>query len=154
MSPQIETVDVVRRKLVELEEALEMPLVAGELVAWTTRVAKSAQTMHALLTDRLAQAHGADFDEIGAQDPDMSTCVENMRTEDSAIRNEFEPFLELANSVSVAVTQVEPDELTVAKARQRLIDVGLALVLRIRKQEAAVRTWYMEAFQRDRGVGD
>ena len=154
MSPQIETVDVVRRKLVELEEALEMPLVAGELDAWTTRVAKSAQTMHALLTDRLAQAHGADFDEISAQDPDMSTCVENMRTEDTAIRNEFEPFLELANSLSMAVTQVEPDELTLGKARQRLIDVGLALVLRIRKQEAAVRTWYMEAFQRDRGVGD
>jgi hypothetical protein len=45
-------------------------------------------------------------------------------------------------------------EESLEKARQLLVDQGLALVLRIRKQEAAARTWYVEAFQRDRGVGD
>jgi hypothetical protein len=62
--------------------------------------------------------------------------------------------LELASNISVAAAKVEPDELTLAKARDHLVERGLSLVLRIRKQEAAVKTWYLEAFQRDRGVGD
>ncbi|MCE9554024.1 MAG: hypothetical protein K8T91_11700 [Planctomycetes bacterium] len=154
MSPSTQIVDVVRKRLIDLEEALEMPLVAGELTAWTSRVAGAARIVHSLLTEHLAQAHRDDYAEIAEQDLEMATCVDNMKAEDAAIRLEFERFMELAGNVAVAATRAEPDELILEKAREHLVDHGLALVLRIRKQEAAVRTWYIEAFQRDRGVGD
>jgi len=154
MSSSPHVVDVIKKRLAELEEALELPLVAGELTVWTARVAQAARIVHSILTDPLAQAHREDFAEIAEQDLEMATCVDNMRAEDAAIRLEFERFRELADNVASAAGRVEPDELTLDKARTHLIDHGLALVLRIRKQEAAVRTWYLEAFQRDRGVGD
>jgi hypothetical protein len=154
MSPSPPIVDTVRKQLAELEEALELPLVAGELTAWTSRVANAARIVHSLLTEHLARAHGEDFAAIVEQDLEMATCIENMKAEDAAIRLEFERFMELARNVAAAATRAEPDELILEKAREHLVDHGLALVLRIRKQEAAVRTWYIEAFQRDRGVGD
>ena len=35
-----------------------------------------------------------------------------------------------------------------------IVDEGLALVIRVRKQERALSTWLAEAFHRDTGVGD
>lgn len=154
MSPSTQIVDVIKKRLAELEDALELPLVPGELTAWTAKVANAARGVHGLLTEHLAQAHREDFTEIADQNLEMATCVDTMKGEDAAIRREFERFKELADNVAAAATRAEPDELTLEKARTHLIDHGLALVLRTRKQEAAVRTWYMEAFQRDRGVGD
>jgi hypothetical protein len=37
---------------------------------------------------------------------------------------------------------------------QDLIDAGLKLVIRVRTQEQAIRTWFLEAFDRDRGTAD
>jgi hypothetical protein len=148
------TADVIRQKLVDLEDALELPQVAGELIGWTARVAASVDDVRNLLTAHLASAHRADYAEMINQDPELSTCVENLKAEDAAIRREFDRVWELATSLAAAAVRVEPDELTLAKARNRLVTDGLAVILRIRKQEAAVRTWYIEAFQRDRGVGD
>lgn len=154
MSPSTQIVDIFRKKLADLEEALEVPLVAGELTAWTSRVANSARIVHSVLTEHLAQAHREDFATMAQQDLEMATCIDNMKAEDATIRLESEHFMELASNVAAAATRAEPDELALEKAREHLVDRGLALVLRIRKQEAAVRTWYIEAFQRDRGVGD
>lgn len=154
MSPSTESKDLVQRKLADLEESLILPVVAGELPTWTARVAKAAQDVHVLLTAHLARAHREDFAEIAEQDLELATQIDNMKGEDAAIRVEFSRFLELANNVAQAAAEVEPDELTLEKAQEHLVEKGLNLVLRIRKQEAAVRTWYVEAFTRDRGVGD
>jgi len=35
-----------------------------------------------------------------------------------------------------------------------LVDDGIEFITRMRKQEAAVQAWFVEAFTRDRGVAD
>lgn len=154
MTGTTQSTDAIHQRLADLEEALEMPAVAGELPHWTARAANAARVVHSLLNEHLAKAHREDFAEIARQDLEMAACIDKMKAEDKTIRLEFERFMELAKNVAAAAARVEPDELTMAKAVRHLVDTGLALVLRIRKQEAAVRTWYIEAFQRDRGVGD
>jgi hypothetical protein len=37
---------------------------------------------------------------------------------------------------------------------KKLVDQGMALVTQIRKQEVAIQTWFIEAFNRDRGSVD
>jgi hypothetical protein len=154
MSTFTHSADLVRRKLADLEEALELPVVAGELPLWAARAANAAQEVHILLTAYLAQAHREDFAAIAEQDLELAAKIDTMKGEDAAIRRDFDSFWELARNVAKAAVEVEPDELTLEKAQEHMVEKGLRLVLRIRKQEAEVRTWYVEAFTRDRGVGD
>jgi hypothetical protein len=46
----------------------------------------------------------------------------------------------------------EPDEEKVSGHVKSLVDAGVELVTNVRKQEAAVQTWFVKAFTRDRGV--
>ncbi len=55
---------------------------------------------------------------------------------------------------SLRAPEVEPDEGQANNHVQALIDEAMAFIMRARKQEVAVQTWYVEAFNRERGGGD
>jgi hypothetical protein len=80
--------------------------------------------------------------------------VEQLQAEDKAILEECDALDQMVARTTSHAPKLEPDE---EKARQHtkvLTDAGIALVTRVRKQETALQTWYVEAFNRDRGAVD
>lgn len=136
------------------ETCLLSPVVAGELVSWAQA---AQQAMQELLTHerlQLAAVHQQEFAEIARQDPDLSTRVEQLQDEDGLIGQELLETQQQLNDLVAAAEAAEPDELRVETLRARVEERGLSIVLRIRRQEAAARTWLVESFQRDRGDVD
>ena len=77
-----------------------------------------------------------------------------MSAEDDAIEQQRELFSTVVHRVTQHVPKLEPDEEKAQKHTKTLVDDGTAFLTRVRKQEAAVQTWYVEAFNRDRGAVD
>jgi hypothetical protein len=67
---------------------------------------------------------------------------------------EAEQRFKMVSQLSKRSERLEPDEGHARRALETIVDGGLKLVIRIRKQEVAISTWLMEAFDRDRGVAD
>jgi hypothetical protein len=65
----------------------------------------------------------------------------------STVERQAEQFVTSVDETALAGQQFQP-------MRERLVNDGLSLVLRARRQRAAVDTWHGEALQRDNGVGD
>lgn len=140
--------------LAQLEAALEMPVVPGELSEWTEKANAAANELQELLPNYVRQIHQREFDEIIAQDPSLASRVEDLRAEDREILCEFSAFQQSLHALVGAAETVEPNEARLDPRVERLAMRGLELVIRIRRQEAAASTWLVEAFQRDRGVAD
>ena len=98
--------------------------------------------------------HPRQFDEISKQDPELLPRIELLKAEDDAIEQQREQFSSVMNRVSEHAPKLEPDEEKAQKHTKTLVDDGTAFLTRVRKQEAAVQTWYVEAFNRDGGAVD
>lgn len=148
--------------LAALEGCLESPVVPGELIGWTRQTHTAFETLRDLYVDQVGPAHRRQLAEIRDQDKEMSIRVANLSEEHEAILVEFE---RLGTLLQVYVNHVDPqsegadeplalEEDSLEDRRQSLVKEMLALVIRIRTHEKALRTWFVEAFQRDRGVAD
>jgi hypothetical protein len=98
--------------------------------------------------------HPRQFEEIAEQDQELLPQIERLKAEDEAIQCEHERIGQLVARDAQHVPKLEPDEGKAQKHVQNLIDEGIAFITRVRKQEVAVETWLVEAFNRDRGAGD
>lgn len=87
-------------------------------------------------------------------DQEMFKRVELLRQEDQAIAAELDGLGELIERLRLKTPVAEPNEARTDKEREALAERGLAFVMRLRKQEVAIDTWFGEAFNRDRGSGD
>jgi hypothetical protein len=115
-----------------------------------------------LYVDEIGPAHKRQLAEIRDQDQEMSVHVTKLSDEHEAILLEFE---RLGSLLQVFVDHVDdhaegadeiayPDGTLAKEGRQSLVQEMLAFVIRIRTHEKSLRTWFVEAFQRDRGVAD
>lgn len=138
----------------ELERCAESPFIPGELERWHAAVSESLQRFTPLLKEHAQTVHPAEFQNITDEDPELLQRVELMREEDREIECEAERLLEDAARLQPAVQRVEPDEARVETTLTRFANAMLGFVIRVRKQEIAVRTWLGEAFGRDRGTVD
>ena len=77
-----------------------------------------------------------------------------MIAEDAAIEQDREKLHHTVQRMAEHVPKLAPDEDKAVRHTAKLVDGGVALVARVRKQEVAVQTWYSEAFNRDRGAVD
>jgi hypothetical protein len=102
----------------------------------------------------LSQLHPQQFDEIAQQDQELFPQIEQLKAEDEAIAADLTRISNMVARDAEHVPKLEPDEGKAQKHVQNLIDAGLAFIIRVRKQEVAVETWLVEAFNRDRGAGD
>jgi hypothetical protein len=144
----------LRGALGEFEQRLEVPIVPGEMENWMRSVHESSCHVAAVLLQRVDHAHGAILREILREDTSLAARVEQLEEEDEGILARAAEIQRTAENLLVAAAKVEPHEGKLENTVRLFTEDALQLVLRIRKQEAALETWYQEAFLRDRGVVD
>jgi hypothetical protein len=98
--------------------------------------------------------HPRQFAEISDADPALLRQVELLRQEDVEIEQCRERLNQLVLQLAQHVAKFEPDEGRAQPYLKRLTEEGIAFVVRVRKQEVAVETWFAEAFHREHGGGD
>jgi hypothetical protein len=158
MSATEKTVDDLRARLMSLEQLLESPIVPGEMrVRFENVVDEFTCLSQEFITHRRI-SHEPQFNQIEEADAAMLARVDQLQEEDEYISDEIErlmcSFADLAKAVQMLEELPQNDEADLAGAVPALIGDALTLVIRIRMQENAIATWFVEAFQRDRGVAD
>jgi hypothetical protein len=144
----------LKTALASFETRLSTPIISGELAGWMGEVQKAWVGASSQIGASLSRLHPGQFEQIAQQDQEMFPQIERLKVEDEAIAAERERIGNMVLRDAQHVPKLEPDEGKAKKHVQNLIDEGLALVTRVRKQEVAIETWLMEAFNRDRGAGD
>jgi uncharacterized membrane protein YccC len=136
-----------------LEAALESPLVPGELDTWLETVEQAFQQAEGELRERLSNEHRRQLKQVQKQDAELSTRVEELGETDQELLDRLE---HLGRHLRALRERGDGDGETqrVDRSAERLSEEGLKFVIDVRKQEAAINTWFLEAFQRDRGVAD
>lgn len=137
-----------------LETALESPLVPGELQTWLENAAAAFAKLEAPLRGRIEEDHPRWFDEISHEDEGLLERVKHLREKDRELLAQYERLARQANSIDFKLEEDHETETRLDPIVERLSEHGLEFVIAVRKQEAAVTTWFVEAFQRDRGVAD
>jgi hypothetical protein len=140
--------------MAKLENALLSPLVSGELSGWVHTVQEAAATLAVDVASYLRTVLHVQYDEIAQADSEMSAHVEKLLVGDQQLLEQMTGFHEELHKLAAAAEHVQKNEGKLAELRKRVEDNGLALILGIKKQQAAATTWLAEAHYRDRGVGD
>jgi hypothetical protein len=138
--------------LSKLESALLSPPVAGELAQWTEAVRQAAATLAVDLAAFQRTVLQVQYDQIATTDPEMSAHVEKLRSMDGQLLTQITEFHEALHALADAAAHVPKNEGKLAQQRQHVEESGIALILAIKKQQAAAATWLEEAHFRDRGV--
>jgi hypothetical protein len=144
----------LRRALEEFEVSLVTPIVGGEFDDWMDRVQQTWTEASGQIDYHVTQLHPRHFQEIEKADPEMLPRVEQLTLEDDAIEQERDELNRLVVRLTEVAPQVEPDERRIENPTDLLAKYGIDFITRVRKQEVALQTWYVEAFSRDRGVAD
>ena len=140
--------------LAEFEKSLETPVVPGELTSWVDQARDALSRVHRELDEHAAANHTEIFDDIVRQDPSLYDRVDQMREEDRQLIVRLQEFEQRLAGLSQAAFEAEPDEGQLSDRIDAAVHHGLKFVIDARKLEHALTTWYLEAFERDRGLGD
>lgn len=140
-------------KLGEFEQAVEVPFIPGELDNWLKTAREKFERLRPQLQLQTQHIHADEFAEIAEEDPGLLGRVESMREEDREIMAECR---EIADRLEKLCEEKEKgaSETDLKEDLDRFVSLSLDFVTRIRKQEVTLRTWFVEAFNRDRGTVD
>jgi hypothetical protein len=138
----------------EFERSLVRPIISGELPAWVQEVQEAWREAAGQIHYQIKHLHPRQYEEIAQQDPELLPRIDLLKIEDTGIEEQREKINQSVVRIAEHVPKLEPDEEKAQKYTKTLVDDGLAFVARIRKQVVAVQTWYIEAFNRDRGAVD
>jgi hypothetical protein len=133
---------------------LEDPCIPGELEEWARAVWDALTAMEPILRNHVTVNHQDQFSRITEEDAEMFRHVTLLRQQDRNILQHFESLAELTRKLLERAPRIEPNEAQVDQAVSALITGGLAFVVQVERQEIAIRTWFQEAFLRERGVAD
>lgn len=148
-----EELDPLKPAIEKLETCLVTPQVPGELETWTANLrAAFAEVVEQMKAGRAKR--DASLKEIARQDPELLTRVEQLKSERDEVWRHAQEMSEILARASKRAETAEPDEHQASKVVSDTVTRGLDFVIRLRSFEAALSTWFVEAFQRDRGVGD
>src|SRR4051794_22647580 len=140
--------------LTKFETSLLTPTISGELPSWLEEVQKSWEEASTQIHFHVKHLHPRQYDEISKQDPELFPKIEQLQAEDEAIEQQRAQLSQSIGRVGQQAPKLEPDEEKAQKYTKSIIDQGTAFLTQVRKQEIAVQTWYVEAFNRDRGAVD
>jgi hypothetical protein len=146
--------DELKAALASFETSLATPVVSGELADWLDTLKKSWAVASANIHRAAERGHAAELEQIGSADPELLPRVEQLQAEDKAIEQARHTFDQAMTRITTHAPKLEPDEEKAQQHVRKLVDEGMALVTRVRKQEVAIQTWFVEAFNRDRGAVD
>jgi hypothetical protein len=159
MSTEIDTEAHITEKdvferLEQLERAVNVPIVPGEVTRWLGALTREAKLVEETACEYFRVVHTDLFEQISDHDPEQNARVQQLDGEDDEICASLHALVELAEKLHGAGDHVEPDERQISGATKELSDRAIALVLRIRKHETEISTWHVEAMMRDRGPVD
>lgn len=146
--------DEFKSALDAFETSLATPIVSGELSDWLEATQNTWAEAASQITDRIEKQHPPQFEAIGKQDMELLPTVERLQAEDTAIASDLAAYHHGISRYAEQIPKLEPNEEKAQHYIKKLIDEGIALIVRVRKQEVAIQTWYIEAFNRDRGPVD
>jgi hypothetical protein len=144
----------VFERLAELERAVYVPVVSGEVTQWLDAVAKAIKQVEATACDYFRVVHPELYEQIAEQDPEQNSRVQTLEQEDDEICASLQALVDFAEKLQGVGNCVESDERRLANVTKELSDRAVGLVLRIRKHETEISTWHVEAMMRDRGPVD
>lgn len=144
----------LQRDIESLAFTLEAPRVAGELEGWAAAVREAATPLSELLRRRIQVGHRVEYAKIVETDPELAPRVDQLRQADCEVLQQFESLFRRVERLETRSRHLEPNEGALKDDVESLVDDGLAFILRVHKQEIALRTWLQEAFNRDSGAGD
>jgi hypothetical protein len=149
-----ESIAPLESELHEFETCLETPFVPGELERWMEAVRSAWGHLSPVLGDRFEREQPELFEQIVADDPELHERVNELREHNAqvlALRRDLEQRITWLHE---RVSRVEPDEKRLDDELSRFIEDGLRFVIESRKQEVALRTWMLEAYERETGPVD
>jgi hypothetical protein len=144
----------LKSELEAFETSLATPVVSGELAVWSDHVREAWSTLSPRVCHDVAKQHARQFEEITSQDPELFAQVDKLKADDEAIQAQRQSLDQLVGRLANLAPLVEPDEGKFHALMSQLQKDGVEFIARVRKQLVAVQTWYVEAFNRDRGVAD
>jgi hypothetical protein len=144
----------ISETLSTLEQALLSPLVSGEIHQWLRTVQDAAATLSVDLTALLRTVLHVKYAEIARNAPELSNQLTKLTEADGNLLGSVASFLEQLYRLGEVIEKADPQkmETMLEKHRQQTVEMGLALIMSIRKQQAAAETWYEEAQFRDIGT--
>ncbi len=140
--------------LERLEQQLEVPHISGELNNWASDVVSLLKELEHELQQAVASEHARSFQMIVKSNRNLRSQVDKLAEEDQAILNAFPTLLRQAEQLVNCIREDALAEQQFHEVREKVVQEGLAFVLRARRQQVGVDTWLAEALQRDNGVGD
>lgn len=144
----------LKEGMTKLETALITPLISGELDGWVKNARQAANDLAPKLKRFIKTVLRSEYDEIAKTDTELLRRVQQMVRDDEKLLADFESFRHDLDSLAERVPLVKNDEAKTNEHRTRIEATGTALVLAIKKHQAAADTWLAEALNRDNGVGD
>jgi hypothetical protein len=146
--------DALKNALEAFETNLATPVISGELSGWVRGVQKSWSETSSQVHYTVKHLHPREFEEMGGADPELLPRIEQLEAEDAALEEDREKLSTAISRFVEHAPKLEPDEGKAGQHTKKLVDEGLAFIARVRKQQVAIKTWFVEAFNRDRGAVD
>lgn len=144
----------LKEALGRLERRLETPVVPGELTEWIRAAVDACHDVGPALVRQMRKTHEPILDEMAREDFELVHRIEALRKEDEELRCDYQRLRDAADALAEQAEAAEPHERRWDERRASFVRQGLDFVIRARTQELAVETWFLEAFDRDRGVVD
>jgi hypothetical protein len=113
-----------------------------------------ADRLGPILHGQIARQHGPQFEEIVQESPALQRSVEQLEREDGEVAAAYESLRAKVAKLTAKAAKVEPDEALMSQEAARFADEGVWFVVRVRKQDAAIRTWLGEALNRETPASD
>lgn len=137
-----------------LERSLEAPVVPGETELRAEGVRSAVDEARDAFGERARHEHPRTLREIGDTDPALLHRVDRMKEDARELAGRWQRAANDARALCAAAAARPRDETVFRERFEEYAPQALALVLKTRAHEVALRTWTHEAFQRDRGGGD
>lgn len=140
-------------KLSDFEHCVETPFVPGELEGWLNQTHQALQQLIPQIELLTQHIHKDEFTEIAEEDPGLLGRVESMRDEDRTVQEEMQQLVKNLEQLRAQETR-GATETDLKQDLDAFVSTALTFLNRVRSQEVAIRTWLVEAFNRDRGEVD
>lgn len=143
--------DQVSEAIEKLHRQLELPYVSGELSSWTDGIIELLGSTKECIRKSIEDDHPCSYKTIMKNDLELAQRVEDMRAEDAQLLCKLDDLTREAENLDKMVDEAHLAESQFKPKRDRLVEDGVAFIVRLRKQRAAINTWLGEAFSRDNG---
>lgn len=140
--------------LAEFEKCLGTPVISGELPSWMQAARQACEKVGAQLQGAAARTHEKLLSEMALEDPDLLPRIDELRATEVELTARQSDLQRHFDQLRDRAEAVEPHEQKLDDQIEQLIEQGLRLVIDVRRHETALTTWYLEAFDRDRGMAD